>query len=409
MLASDAGPAVTVPSESIREPVSSQTYVEHGAVEIDGDSDFLSTAASEGWPGSGSSGDPIVISGYRFFATLVQPVRIWNTGIHWIFEENLVTTGGVICGVWIDHTTAGIIRNNTFDTCHSGMVLYNTANILVENNTFVGNAGNGIESQSLSDSVIRFNEFIDLGNDGMVYDETTNVRITDNIIDNMSFVGINMKKGGNTTIENNEIRNCRTGFRLGRVASGIVFRNNVIRDITNNGIVCYGDSNEISNNIIRNVGENGITFSMSLDMYPEDNSLIDNTFINSTEFAVEIKANCTGNIVTGNDFFDTGNSCHICDHADDSVIEGNFYDTWALPDADENEIVDKPYPILGSAANSDPAPRALPNNAIPDDYEYVPQSPTTPGEEFPLGTIALVGGIGIVVCVAIVVFVKQRG
>ncbi|MDF1538139.1 MAG: right-handed parallel beta-helix repeat-containing protein, partial [Candidatus Thorarchaeota archaeon] len=149
----------------------------------------------------------------------------------------------------------------------------------------IGNTGNGIEGLNLSSTVIRFNDFIDLRNDGMVFDRVDEVLVTHNTIDNMPFDGIDIKRGGNATIENNVIRECKAGFRLGRVASGILFRNNIIRDVSTNGIVCNGDNNEIANNIIRNTGEDSIIISASVEMYPDENSVVGNTFINCTEYA----------------------------------------------------------------------------------------------------------------------------
>lgn len=401
-------PDFTMLSEPIQKPISAQTFVEHGAVEINGNADFLSTASSEGWPGTGSSSSPIIISGYRFYATLVQPVRIWNTDLHWIFENNIVTTDGVICGLWTDGTSAGIIRNNTFDTCHSGMVLYDTNNILVENNTVIGNTGNGIETLGLSDSIIRYNDFIALRNDGIILDDATNVLVSDNSIDGITFDGIDIKRAENTTIENNIILNTRTGLRLGRYAKDILFKDNVVQNTSNNGVVCSGDDNQIKNNIIRNIGGNGIAFEVSVDKYAENNSVIANTFINCTEYGVELKDNCTGNIIRNNDFFGGGSACHICDHAENSIIESNFYDTWALPDTDENDIVDSPYVILGSSHNSDEKPKALPNNEIPADYDYVPLTPAGNIGDLPLGTIALVIGVAIAVCLIVVMLVRRR-
>jgi hypothetical protein len=42
----------------------SQVYIPHDVISIDGNEDFLSQAALEGWNGSGTENDPIIIEGY---------------------------------------------------------------------------------------------------------------------------------------------------------------------------------------------------------------------------------------------------------------------------------------------------------------------------------------------------------
>ncbi|MFW9933807.1 MAG: right-handed parallel beta-helix repeat-containing protein [Candidatus Thorarchaeota archaeon] len=389
-----------------------QGYEEHANIWTVGNQELLDLATAEGWQGTGAIEDPIIISGYKFYATLIQPVRIWNTDLHWVFKNNLITTDGVICGVWLDHTSAGIMMNNTFDRCHSGLVIMNAGNLLVENNTFIGNTGNGIDNEGpFSDSIIRYNEFYDLGADAITCDNAQSIEIYENFIDTMQYDGIAINGGNDVHIYDNTILNTRTGMRIGSNAEGIVFEDNVIRNIDTFGIKCSGDSNIISNNIIRNTGEQGILFTQVLDIYADNCTVIGNSIINCTGYSIEIKDGCTEITITENDFFATNASCHICDHGADSVVMGNFYDDWIAPDADENGIVDVPYELLGSAGSTDASPEATPVNDIPDDYDYVPMTPTQTEfglDALTLGGISLVAGIGIVICVIIVALVKKR-
>ncbi|MFW9921533.1 MAG: NosD domain-containing protein, partial [Candidatus Thorarchaeota archaeon] len=143
--------------------------------------------------------------------------------------------------------------------------------------------------------------------------------------------------------------------------------------------------------------------------YPEDNIISRNTIINCTKFGVLVEADSEGNLIQNNDFFDSGESCHICDDGTGTMIQDNFYDIWSLPDADADGTVDIPYTILGLAGNSDPTPEAEPVNAIPEDYNYVPMTPTQPGDiDIDLGIIMIGAGIGVVVCLLAIVVVKKR-
>jgi parallel beta-helix repeat protein len=390
----------------------SQSYIDHNPVEIDGDADFLTTASDNGWPGTGTQEDPIIIEGYKFYATLVQPVRIWRTDLHWIFRNNLLTTDGVICGLWVDSTTHGWVLNNTFDNCHSGIVIDRDENLIFEDNLIVGNTGNGVDIIStLTNGIVRNNEIYDLGGDAIIADELIGVEISGNYIHDMPNDGIDIGGGENNIVEDNVILDTRTAIRIGRSASDNEISNNTIQRVLNNGINCIADSTTIEHNTIRDVGLNGILLTDSMSAYADDNVVSKNVFINCTEYAIAIDEGCAGNSVTDNDFFETQDECHICDDGDSTTIAGNFYDTWATPDVDEDSIVDTPYAILGMAANSDATPVAAPINPLPSDYEYIPVQPTptgTAGEPLPLMEIALIGGIGLVVCVAIVVFVKRR-
>ncbi|MHA1908348.1 MAG: right-handed parallel beta-helix repeat-containing protein [Candidatus Thorarchaeota archaeon] len=389
-----------------------QTYIDHGAVEIDGDADFLTTAADEGWPGTGTAGDPIIIEGYKFYATLVQPVRIWRTDLHWIFRNNLITTDGVICGIWTDSTTHGWVVNNTLDNCHSGIVIANDENLIFEDNVIVGNTGNGVDIIApLTNGIIRNNEIYDLGGDAIICEEVVDVEISGNYIHDMPYDGIEVSGGENSVIKDNVILDTRTAIRVGRSASDIEISNNTIQGVQNNGINCIADSTTIEHNTIRDVGLNGILLTDSMSAYADNNVISENVIINCTEYSIEIGEGCSGNSVTENDFFETQDDCHICDDGDSTTITGNFYDTWASPDVDEDSVVDNPYTILGTAENSDAAPVAAPINTLPSDYEYVPVEPTpttTDGGSLPLMEIAVIGGIGLVVCVVIVALVKRR-
>ncbi|MFW9933356.1 MAG: hypothetical protein ACFFDR_11925, partial [Candidatus Thorarchaeota archaeon] len=85
--------------------INSQSYVEHENIFTQSDAELLALAEDEGWEGTGTVEDPIIISGYSFYAEPTQPVRIWNTDLHWVFANNLVRTSGVMCGFYLTQTT----------------------------------------------------------------------------------------------------------------------------------------------------------------------------------------------------------------------------------------------------------------------------------------------------------------
>lgn len=387
--------------------INSQSYVEHENIFTQSDAELLALAEDEGWEGTGTVEDPIIISGYSFYAEPTQPVRIWNTDLHWVFANNLVRTSGVMCGFYLTQTTAGIIRENVFQGCHSAIAMINCGNIIIENNTFLSNIGNGVDQEAaLTNATIRYNEFWNHGADAISLEDTNSVDIYGNYINGAQYDGIDTQNGHDILIEDNIILGTRMGIRIGRRSTDIHVVDNLVRNITHHGINCNGDSNLIENNVLRDIGINGIIFSGSEGLNAEENVVTSNTFINCTSYAIQIEEVVINTVITSNDFFETGQECHICDSSNDATIESNFYDTWTSPDVNGDSIVDNPYEIAGSIGNMDASPKASPINQLPTDYEYTPI--VTVQDELPLFELALISGIGITVCLIVVIMIKRR-
>ncbi len=388
-----------------------QEYEPHENLWIRNDTDLLNLASAEGWNGTGTAEDPIIIEGYSFFDTVMQPVRFWDTTLHWIFRNNHVSTATEWCGIWLLRTQNGIICNNTFEECHSGTYLEHVQGLIIENNTFQSNTGSGVDGDNpVSDLIIRYNEFIDMSVDGIIFKyPASNVTIVNNHIHDNAYDSIDIQFGQDITIEDNVISDQRYGIKIAGTVTGCVVKGNLIRNIRNSGMYISGDDNEITDNIFRNIGSNGIILEVDGEEYPENNVIVGNSIINCTKYGVLVEADSANNEVSSNDFFESGEPCHICDDGTDTMIQGNFFDTWSSPDANADGIVDVPYVVLGLAGNNDLTPEAAPVNAIPSDYEYVPITPTAPTElGFGQETIALIAGVGLVICLVIVVVIKKR-
>jgi len=107
----------------------------------------------------------------------------------------------------------------------------------------------------------------------------------------------------------------------------------------------------------------------------------------------------TDNVVHHNDFVENGRYMGISQALDmgpaggttwydTTKNEGNYWSEWTEPDADEDGIVDNPYPIAGPAGSQDPYPLAEPVRYAPPDTEGpnimdISRSPEEPepGEE----------------------------
>lgn len=391
--------------------VFSQSYVAHDNIFITGNEEFLTQAALEGWPGNGSASNPIVISGYSFYHTPTQPVRIWKTDLHWMFTNNLVETDGSMCGFYLVQTTAGIVSNNVFHSCHSAIVIVNCENMLIENNTCLDNTGNGINQDGgFSNAIIRYNEFVGHGADAIGLEDPDNVEIYGNYINGARYDGVDIRSAHDILIENNTILGTRVGIRMDRHTTDVQVEGNLIRTVSQDGINSDADSTLIQNNILRDIGRHGIIFSGS-ESYAESSQVYNNILINCTEYAIQIDPGVVDTTIASNDFYETARECHICDNSTGAVISGNFYDTWSFPDADGNGFVDTPYALAGAAENSDPTPRVSPATPVPDDYDYIPMTPTPAISglgDLTIDGIALIAGVSIVICIIVVMVVKKR-
>ncbi|MFX0065777.1 MAG: hypothetical protein ACFFC7_26690 [Candidatus Hermodarchaeota archaeon] len=64
------------------------SFVNHNPISINGNADFLSQAANEGWNGTGTSVDPIIITGYNISNESGCLLEIKNTNLHFNVTNN---------------------------------------------------------------------------------------------------------------------------------------------------------------------------------------------------------------------------------------------------------------------------------------------------------------------------------
>ena len=69
---------------------SSNAYILHNPIFISGNTNLIRNATSEGWSGTGTESNPIIISGYDIQVSGIQnnSITIENTNLHFIIENN---------------------------------------------------------------------------------------------------------------------------------------------------------------------------------------------------------------------------------------------------------------------------------------------------------------------------------
>ena len=376
--------------------VAGQTYEYHAAIEINGDAALEAQAASEGWPGSGTPSDPIIISGYFFNATHVQPIRLWNLELSWELRNNYLTTYGVICGIWLQSGVGGVVADNIIVEAHSGIII-DGEGYLFENNTISNNTGNGFEVYGAADDiVIRNNTVRGVGLDGMNLPRMTNSVVANNTLLDNNLNGIKLDTGSDfNEIYENDIRYHRYGISI------------------------RGDNNTIRDNDI-GFNDRGIAVASSAGSgTPASyNNITKNSILNNTDIGLDVRPLGSSNSIMDNDFICNGDECQVQDNGTDNTFLNNYYNDWYTPDDDSDGFVDEPYSIEGAANSVDEFPRAEPVNPFPDWYIFDPLTPTSTLTDttttdtpppLPMTVIALAVGGALVVVVIVVVLIRKRG
>jgi len=356
-----------------RKHVESQTYTDHEFIAILGNEDLLSQAASEGWDGTGSSEDPIIISGYRIVDSR-HLFRIVNTNLHFIFQNNYLDgINGEWCGLYLANVTNGKVWNNIVMNTAIGFHMLQIYNCSLANNEIYDNYVDGIvlELPCLGNNVTD-NHIYDNSECGIILDYgCTNNLIANNEIHDNNGNGIYLWQYyfepliANNTIENNLITRQPVGISI--QGSSNLISNNTIREAGRNGILCNGINNTIEGNTIEHGNRDGI----SLYSYARNNTIIFNTIGNNSQAGLEIDVRSSGNYVSRNDFLKNNYSLQVCDDGEDNVFLKNYYSNWNSPDGDTDGYVDYAYPVFGDANNTDEFPTLTPNsNYVPDWYSY---------------------------------------
>ena len=95
---------------------------------------------------------------------------------------------------------------------------------------------------------------------------------------------------------------------------------------------------------------------------------MNNTVYSNSLYGLKINSSSQDNLVKWNDFIDNNPeaTCQAFDDGTENTFTANYWFEWTTPDSDSDGIVDEPYIVEGTAQNTDPAPRALPNPNSPD-------------------------------------------
>ncbi|MFX0183655.1 MAG: right-handed parallel beta-helix repeat-containing protein [Candidatus Hodarchaeota archaeon] len=316
----------------LQKTTNTQTYIPHSPILISSDSHFV----SQGFSGSG---------------TINDPYRIENL--------NITTSNGDLISI-SDITVYFCIQNNKLDgltTATSGISLSNVQHATIENNSIHSN-WDGIKATNISNAIFFNNSIYSNARFGVFLTKVTNCTLASNTIHDNLVNGVQLKDSYKTTISSNTIYNHQYGEYF---HSSILLDNSSSTLITNNSLFNnhYGinflnsaDDNLITNNTIYGNQEYGIRLE-----YVSKNMIEFNTIIDNLLYGIQITIGSNDNTIQFNNFKDNNDgSIQASDDGINNIFTGNYWDDLDKVDANEDLIIDNPYPIDGTANNFDHYP-----------------------------------------------------
>jgi parallel beta-helix repeat protein len=351
------------PRNGPAESALAQTYTDHAAIFIDGNADLIAQALAESWQGDGSSGNPIVITGYRIDDTSVAGVRVFNVDLHWVLNGCLIEGGPPFArGIWLSNASNGVISNNVIRNRDLGIDAVDlTRNCSIISNEIYNNDQQGIVSlNGMSNCVISGNTFYGQGGNNIWMTGGFNdSEISDNILTGGGN-GIRVTACLRSAVRNNTVVNSGVDAISMPSASDTVIADNNITGSLASGVLTNGDGLEIEDNTVSNCATYGIYLASG-----DCGSIRSNCIINSTNYGLKLGGSTANTTVTQNIFLDNCDSCQVEDNGEHNMFSYNHFNEWTSPDAESDNVVDSPYVLAGDAENSDPCPLVDPESPIP--------------------------------------------
>ena len=255
-------------------------YLEHEPIIIDGNSNFIIQASREGWPGDGSSTNPIIIDGINITSALIS-IEIYNCDLYYQISNSIFLGEEGTCGIKLSDVSHGLITNNTFINGDTGIQVRDSSNKNVINNNKLENLPTGISVDTGSyNNTISFNHFENVIVAAIVVqDKSFNTIIDSNIISECKGIGVLIGEFGN--VHSNRISN---NIIIETVGTGIEITKSSQNRLINNRISDGGggiglgssEGNLISDNLVWNV-RCGINLNKSNNTKVINNSLYGNT------------------------------------------------------------------------------------------------------------------------------------
>jgi parallel beta-helix repeat protein len=278
------------------------------SIYIDGDSDFTTTGAAKGCgcvrSGSGSEGDPYVISGWVLNASKGDGISVFGTNAYFVITAVTVYGNSTNVGIVLNNVGNVTVKNSLIKDNFVGVYAVDTTNLTFDNNT-VENNEYGIRLEASNGNLLSTNEFVE--NELAIFLRGSDSVIRDNRVARSGFGAINidgtMGAADGNLIEANLVTNSN-GYGIGmwEASNCVVKGNNVTRNGVGIMLVDGSQNNTITSNIVTHSEGNGIA----------------------------IGGNSSHNVVRGNIALGNGDGFHtfdLLDSALNNIWQNNTYVT----------------------------------------------------------------------------------
>ncbi|MFX1532879.1 MAG: nitrous oxide reductase family maturation protein NosD [Promethearchaeota archaeon] len=331
-------------------PLSVQSLESHDPIDINGNLDFLTQATLEGWSGTGTPTDPIIIEKYKILSNnrITPTFRVKNTDLYFKFCDNQFRQTYSAIGLF--NVTNAQIINNDIPSCQYGVSIDRSHHITVLKNV-IHNGDSTIDMRAIN---VYNSNFTTITNNtvnvsGMEYSLVVRALLLD--------------ASNNNIISYNDISNCKNVI-TSSFSSNNIFQNNQIHDC-NGGV--YFDHNNNDTFIFNTIKSASLyymgEYKFSIEVYKGNMTILNNSLIYNDcalHFTESDQKTPNKIVVKWNDFI--GNYIQAIDNSTNNVFEYNYWDEWTTPDLNEDGIVDIPYSIEGKANNHDNYPLTIPND-----------------------------------------------
>ncbi len=367
-------------------PESTVTNIPHDQIHVNGNADFATQAANEGWVGDGSAGSPYVIEGYDIQTNSSDGIHIESTDVHFIIRNVNITYGlqeYEYNGTYLSNVKNGLIENCNIERMAYGIFISNSNDVNISTSHFfncdendiklLNSASNTIFQNNLGGFYSVISVLLNNSNSNRIISNefSTNIKLEDSpyneISSNIFNNGcINVKNSDNVIIESNEISNLMVSALTLEYSSNSSISNNTVFDtygvsiiysnsnqfygnnITDNGIYSYGSSN---NTFRKNCISDSSTYGIHFFAYSSDNKVIANDIINNKQEGIKMSGTSLYNIVHHNNFIGNTDQISIIQQStctcDDMHGQGNYWDDYTGVDLDGDGVGDTELPHDG--------------------------------------------------------------
>ena len=335
---------IKAPTTLVFKSYNNRAYAPHSPIVITANSHFV----SQGFLGAGTLENPYHIEHINITASSGDLILIRDTTVHFrISDTYLDGLATATSGVFLSNVQHAILENNTITSSEDGIRINNASKTVILNNNIYSNT--------------RF---------GIFLDKTNNCTLSSNSVHDNLINGVHLKDTLNTTINHNTIYNhhygeySQCGILLDNSSNTLIAKNSVFNNHYGIKFLNSANNNQVTNNTLYDNQQQGICLE-----YASGNTLVYNNISDNLFYGILITDGSNDNTIQYNSF--TGNNARntqASDNGINNVFKGNFWaphEDWAPHDDNDDLIIDTPYPIEGSANNSDSFPlRVLSIQAI---------------------------------------------